>query len=192
MNKFSHDTEKVRNSKVSEDVLISSNKAKYHNMIKSKAEKYLILGDFKSSISTYTSLIENAKQNNDNILIAKSREGLAISLFLSDLYNAKRNLKEIKYNDAIESNYNEIGSIYKKLKVNEFYIDNMFKLCIYYSLFMQLKTKNFFDLSKRITDEIESMTNITKFNSLLKLHSIYDGLGFLRKSAYFLFQVLFK
>jgi len=157
-------------------------------MIKTKAERYLILGDYNTAIQTFKSLIDYAKENNDNILSAKSREGLAISYFLNDLAQAHRNIKEIKFNSDIESNYEMIIAIFKKMKVNELQLDYLFKLCVYYSLFPN-KMKNLSETVKKITDELESNTPAIKFNSLLKLQAMYSDLGYKRKSAFYLFQV---
>ena len=184
LNKFTIDIEKIANSRITEDTL--TNKNKFHSMIKNKAEKYLTLGDYNAAIQTFQTLIDYAKGNNDNILTAKAKEGLAISLFLNDLFQAHRNIKEIKFNADIESNYENIIVIFKKMKINEFYIEYMFKLCIYYSLF-PAKMKNFLEISKKITEELNGNTSIIKFNSLLKLQSIYSNLGFYRKAALFLF-----
>lgn len=157
--------------------------------LKNKADKCILLGDYRQSSLLYNSLIEIGKQNSDNILIAKCFEGVAISLFLMDYSYSRRNPEfKIKFNNEIESNLNNSAEKFKKVKIIECHIDILFKMVYYYLLF-DVKLKNFFDYIKRIVDESEQSNSFFKFNCLLKIYYIFNSINFRRKASFYLYLV---
>jgi len=121
---------------------------------KNKADKCILLGDYRQSSMLYGGLVEIAKQINDNILI--------------DL------------NNSCEK--------YKKFKINECYIDILFKLVNYYVLF-EGKIKNFNETVKRIMDELEQSNSFFKLNCLLKIYYLFNSLDLKRKGSFYLYLV---
>lgn len=156
---------------------------------KNKSDKCILLGDYRQSSILYGGLIDIAKQINDNILNAKSYEGVGISLFLMDYTNSRRSADlKLKFNSDIESNLNNSAEKYRKLKINECYIDILFKLVNYYILFEQ-KIKNFTDTIKRIVDELEQSNAFFRLNCLLKIYYLFNSLNLKRKGSFYLYLV---
>ncbi len=157
---------------------------------KNKADKCILLGDYRQSSMLYGGLVDIAKQINDNILVAKSYEGVGISLFLMDyIYSKKSSDFKFKFNSEIEANLNNSGEKYKKFKINECYIDILFKLVNYYVLF-EGKIKNFNETVKRIMDELDQSNSFFKLNCLLKIHYLFNTLELKRKGSFYLYLVI--
>ena len=174
-------------SKAEEDD--QTKRSKQSMNLKNKADKCILLGDYRQSSMLYNNLIEIGKQLSDNILVAKSFEGVAISIFLMDYTYSRRNPEfKLKFNNEIESNLSNSAEKYKKLKINECYIDIMFKI-VYYFLLFDVKLKNFFDQIKRIVDDLEQSNSFFKFHCLIKIYYLFNSLNLRRKGSFYLYLV---
>jgi hypothetical protein len=169
---------------------------------KSKSEMHLLVGEYKLAHQSFASLSDLAKQMNDMVIYSKSRENMAIALFLEDLMkthdhnNNNFNVKELKFNLDIESNFDAATQTLKKLKLslneNIALIEIYFKQATYY-IYFETKIKQFLDTMKRIYDETESILNISpndKLFYLLKMRNLYNSMNMKRKSIFFLFMAL--
>jgi hypothetical protein len=182
---FIREADSLNNQKSDDDE--QNKRLKSSINLKNKADKCILLGDYRQSSMLYGTLIDLGKQLSDNILIAKSFEGVGICLFLMDFTHSRRNPEyKFKFNTDVETNLNNSAEKYKKLKINECYLDILFKL-VYYYLMFEGKTKNFFDTIKRIVEELEMSNTFFKFNCLLKIYYLFDSLNLKRKGAFYLY-----
>jgi hypothetical protein len=173
-------------------------KSKNFLSLKSTAEKTIIFSSFKISYNNFNALFEAAKYNNDYLLCSRAKEGIASSLALYDLLKTykkdKKNfkLKEIKFSSDIETNLEEAVSYIKRVKINELYIEMLFKFIYYYMLF-DTKLKNLIEYEKKINEELnKNMLNNPEFMiyCYLKLKQIFDFIKFKRKAIYYVYQVI--
>jgi hypothetical protein len=179
---------KIESERLEKDEVNDKRTKNIYNL-KKRSLVYLHLGEYKFAYSVAIALSEIAKQMNDNLSHIEYKSFSATSLFLDEYSRIHPSIKDLKFNTDIETLLEYTITSYKKIKNSELTLDSYLKLAFYYSFFPD-KSRQLFELIKKMNEEIDSLSPRLKLSYLFRIKIFFKCIKMTRKSVFYSYMAI--